>query len=282
MRLKENFFDSNEVVLLESMQDGYLYSNILLKLYLRSLKDNGKLMFNDRIPYNSQMIATITRHHQGVVEKALDIFQQMGLIEVLDSGAIYMLDIQNYIGTSSSESDRIRKYRHEIAQEKQEMLQMYDKCTPKIEIEKEIEKELEIENKNAKETFASVIANFTSNEVLTEALKHYIEMRKKDKKFTVQALKLNLTDLSKLSDNEEEQIDIVNQTIAKSWKGFFPLKNKAPNTYTNKFVSVENGKVVEQKPSSWQATEQKYEKLSDEELSRLLEKCRKMERGINE
>ena len=61
MRLKENFFDTNEIVVLESMQDGYLYSNILLKLYLRSLKTNGKLMFNDKIPYNSQMIATITR-----------------------------------------------------------------------------------------------------------------------------------------------------------------------------------------------------------------------------
>ena len=32
MRLKENFFDSSEISLLESMPDGYLYSNILLKL----------------------------------------------------------------------------------------------------------------------------------------------------------------------------------------------------------------------------------------------------------
>ena len=44
MRLKDNFFDTNEMVVLESLQDGYLYSNILLKLYLRSLRDNGRLM----------------------------------------------------------------------------------------------------------------------------------------------------------------------------------------------------------------------------------------------
>lgn len=69
MRLKDNFFDTDEMLVLESLQDGYLYSNILLKLYLRSLRDNGKLMFNNTIPYNPQMIATITRHQIGTVER---------------------------------------------------------------------------------------------------------------------------------------------------------------------------------------------------------------------
>lgn len=49
MRLQEGYFDSDEQILLESMPDGYLYSNILLKLYLKSLKRNGLLMFNERI-----------------------------------------------------------------------------------------------------------------------------------------------------------------------------------------------------------------------------------------
>ena len=39
--LKENYFDDDSIVLLESMQDGVLYSNILLKLYLKSLKHGG-------------------------------------------------------------------------------------------------------------------------------------------------------------------------------------------------------------------------------------------------
>lgn len=145
MRLKENFFDTNEIVILESMQDGYLYSNILLKLYLRSLKENGRLMFNGAIPYSPQMIATITRHQVGTVEKALKVFLEMGLIEILDSGAIYMLDIQNYIGSSSTEADRIRKYREQIRLEKSVSPSLPDKglykcnnkCTPEIEIELE-------------------------------------------------------------------------------------------------------------------------------------------------
>ena len=31
LKLKENYFDDDSIVLLESMQDGVLYSNILLK-----------------------------------------------------------------------------------------------------------------------------------------------------------------------------------------------------------------------------------------------------------
>ena len=42
LKLKENYFDEDAIVLLESMQDGVLYSNILLKLYLKSLKNGGK------------------------------------------------------------------------------------------------------------------------------------------------------------------------------------------------------------------------------------------------
>ena len=60
LKLKENYFDEDAIVLLESMQDGILYSNILLKLYLKSLKNGGKLQLDENIPYTAQMIATIT------------------------------------------------------------------------------------------------------------------------------------------------------------------------------------------------------------------------------
>ena len=62
LKLKENFFDSDSIVLLEDMKDGILYSNILLKLYLKSLKNGGKLQLDENIPYTAQMIATLTRH----------------------------------------------------------------------------------------------------------------------------------------------------------------------------------------------------------------------------
>ena len=87
LKLKESYFDDDAIVLLESMQDGMLYSNILLKLYLKSLKYGGTLQLDENIPYTAQMIATITRQQVGTVERALQIFMKLGLVEPLDNGA---------------------------------------------------------------------------------------------------------------------------------------------------------------------------------------------------
>ena len=86
LKLKESYFDDDAIVLLESMPDGILYSNILLKLYLKSLKNGGKLQLDENIPYTAQMIATLTRQQVGTVERALGIFQQLGLVEQLHGG----------------------------------------------------------------------------------------------------------------------------------------------------------------------------------------------------
>ena len=111
LKLKENYFDDDSIVLLESMQDGVLYSNILLKLYLKSLKHGGRLKLDENIPYTAQMIATITRQQIGTVERALQIFLKLGLVEVLDSGTFYMSNIELLIGQSSTEAERKRAAR---------------------------------------------------------------------------------------------------------------------------------------------------------------------------
>ncbi|MEG3312967.1 phage replisome organizer N-terminal domain-containing protein [Streptococcus parasuis] len=144
LKLKDNFFESDEAIILESMPDGYIYSNILLKLYLRSLKNNGLLMFNDLIPYNAQMLATITRHHVGVIEKAIQIFQQLRLIEILDNGAIYMTNIQNFVGKSSSDADRKRAEYNKIKRVGEISTIETDKTPPEIEIEKDINKDIKL------------------------------------------------------------------------------------------------------------------------------------------
>jgi predicted phage replisome organizer len=195
LKLKENFFDSDELILLESQPDGYLYSNILLKLYLRSLKNNGKLMFNDRIPYNAEILSKVTRHNVAVVEKALYLFEELGLIEKLSNGAIYMLDIQNFIGKSSTEADRKRNYRNIITDEKAMLLngsvtnvgqmshQMSDKNPPEIEkeIEIEIEKEIEIKGKidyqKIVNMYNDICISFSKVSKLSEARKKSIKAR---------------------------------------------------------------------------------------------------------
>lgn len=188
LKLKDNFYDSEEMIILQNMQDGYLYSDILMKLYLRSLKNEGKLMFKDLIPYTPSALAQVVRHQIGTVERALKLFKEIGLIEILDNGAIYMLDIQNFIGESSTEADRKREYRSQI-EEIKSLGQMSDKCLdkspPEIEIKKDIKSDKEIKNiygeykhvRLTEKELQSLKSSYTNYLDIIKYLDEYIEMK---------------------------------------------------------------------------------------------------------
>lgn len=251
LKLKDNFYDSEQMIILQNMQDGYLYSDILMKLYLRSLKTDGKLMFNNLIPYTPNILAQVVRHQVGTVEKALKIFQQLGLIEILENGAIFMLDIQNFIGKSSTEADRIREYRQEIKQEQlgcTNVQQLYDKNTPEIEIEIEIEKELEIEKKREKKkkkeniTYFQILVSqndykfIKENNNIYNKIIEWLEYKQQRKEVYVEKGLENL--LTQIENNiekydEEKMINVINESMANNWKGiiFDKLKNYEENEY---------------------------------------------------
>jgi predicted phage replisome organizer len=148
LKLKDNFFESDELKILQNYNsgknEGYVYSDILLKMYLKSLKYDGKLVFKEYIPYSPEMLATVTNHSVGEVKDATEKFEQLGLVEILSDGAIFMNDIQLYVGKSSTEGDRIRAYRKKLDEAKKfESVQMYDKRTPEIR-----DKNLDIRDKS--------------------------------------------------------------------------------------------------------------------------------------
>ncbi|MDJ8840295.1 phage replisome organizer N-terminal domain-containing protein, partial [Salmonella enterica] len=240
LRVKENFYDSDEMIILESMPDGFLYSNILIKLYLRSLKNNGKLMFNDRIPFNSEMLSKITRHPVAVVEKAVSIFKEMNLIDVLDNGAIFMLDIESFIGKSNTEADRKRNYRRRIEQEKQKLSlghlsgQMSDEYPPEIEIEKEIdiEKEIEIEIEIEKDTLKIIADEYQSriaplDGIQFETLKDFITLNGMEPDVILKAISL-------AADNGKRNFSYI-RAILQNWKNDGLLSIAAVNERERKY-----------------------------------------------
>ena len=157
LKVKEGFYNSETMVILESMQDGMIYANLLMKMYLMSLKNNGVLMLNDRIPHTPQTIATCTRHQIGTVERALKVFIQLGLVEVLTDGAYYMTDIQLLIGQSSTEGERKKRERMRLQRENLLPAAQVDICPPIEGVDKcppilEIEKELEIDTEKERES----------------------------------------------------------------------------------------------------------------------------------
>ena len=150
LKLKDNFFDDPQVKAIESYQNGYEYICIIQKMYLRSLKRGGKLMLTDKIPYDIKTLSRVLGHKEETVKAAIEIFVHFELCEILDDQSIYMTEIQNYIGRSSTEADRKRLYRAKIDGKKllngQMSGQKSDKNPPKIEVESEIKIELEEEH----------------------------------------------------------------------------------------------------------------------------------------
>ena len=106
MRLRADFFSRKDIILLESMPNGAVYCLILLKLLTASLENNGHLMLNEEIVMTPAMLATITRYDVGTVEKALQIFIQLGLVEQLPDNSYYMLELEGMVGKTSTEADR--------------------------------------------------------------------------------------------------------------------------------------------------------------------------------
>ncbi len=189
LKLKENYFDEDAIILLEAMEDGILYSNILLKLYLKSLRHDGKLQVDDRIPYTAQMIARLTRHQVGTVERAIKVFMELGLVEPMENGVLYMSNIETMIGSSSTEAERKRKARQKLRLDEKKLPlppqsgqmsgQMSAICPPysgdkrpperELEIEKEIEIEIDKEREGEKGHPAPAAHGSYENVFLTDS-----------------------------------------------------------------------------------------------------------------
>lgn len=77
-----------------------------------------------------------------------------------------------------------------------------------------------------KESVNSVIAEYTENKDLQDALHGFVEMRTKARKpLTVRAMKLSLNVLDKLAVDDVTKIAIVNQSIVHTWSTFYKLQN---------------------------------------------------------
>ena len=104
-------------------------------------------------------------------------------------------------------------------------------------------KESKKEKTSKQETYNDIINAYTTNNDLKETLIEFIKMRKNIKcPMTNRALKLLLSKLDKLSNNENTKIEILNESILNSWKGVYPLK---ANKDINEKEETRPGRVVE-------------------------------------
>lgn len=143
LKLNIDFFDREEIKLIENSPNGKDYIIFYMKLLLKSTNTDGRLMFKDVIPYTDEMLATITNTNIDVVRSAVKMFIQLGMMDKLDDGALFMIETQNMIGCETEYAKKQREYREK---KKQELIK--DKTQDNVETKKDIvrqEKEIELD-----------------------------------------------------------------------------------------------------------------------------------------
>lgn len=165
LKLQKDFFKRNDIVIIEAMPNGKDYILFYLKLMLESLDKNGELRFSDTIPYNDQMLATITNTNVDIVRSAIKVFQELKMMEICDDQTIFLNEVQALTGADSTWAIQKRNQR-----KVDNVHQVSTNCLPEIDIE--IDKDID-NNINVQECTASKSKKFIKPTL--EEVKSYIE-----------------------------------------------------------------------------------------------------------
>lgn len=236
IKIVTDIFDDEKIRFIETMPTGDELIVIWFRILCLCGKSNnsGFLMFTNKLPYTEEMLASIFNRDIKIIQFALNTFEHLEMIELVDD-KIYVSNWEKYQNLDKLEMIR-EQTRKRVSKYRESKKLEHSQCgnvTVTLDVtqcnatDKDIDKDIDIEEdkEKDKETFVSVVNAYTDNSDLRQALKGYLEMRKKEKGFTVNALKLNLNKLSNLSSDINTQIEIINQSIMNTWKGFFPLKS---------------------------------------------------------
>lgn len=113
IKLKQDFFNDDAMIWLETQKDGFKYQNLYLKLLLKTMNTGGKLAFNingETLPMSVEDIAIITRLDVDTVIVGMTLLKQLGLVSETD-GVDIIPDVNSMIGSETDAAIRMRKMR---------------------------------------------------------------------------------------------------------------------------------------------------------------------------
>ena len=117
LKLNQNFFDSAEIKVLKSMENGSDYIVFWQELLLSSLSYTeetqkiGLLAFKENIPWNQDLMESVFGYSKEIITGALNIFKKLGMVTITDSGEIWANSFQEMVGSETTEAARKRMYR---------------------------------------------------------------------------------------------------------------------------------------------------------------------------
>lgn len=168
LKLKADFFEDDTITFIEEQPNGIYYSNFYLKLCLKSLKNDGylfRLVGETLMPYDPESLAKLTGVDVDTVRVAMELFRRIGLVKILDSGEIYLTQINEMVGSETDSAQRMRRMRA-----KDQVKGIASQCD--TEIEKELETELDTRDKRAEKKKESTFKKPSIEDVEAYCMEH--------------------------------------------------------------------------------------------------------------
>lgn len=217
IKIVTDVFDDEKMYAIECMPDGRDIELIWFKLLCLAGKcnQNGFLMINKKIAYTDEMLSKIFRMDLGVVQRALDIFQSLEMIEVVENA--YM--ISNW--TLYQSNDRLE----EIKEKNRQKQQRY----------RDKQKALAIEDKEER-----YVTNNVTRDVTNNVIPSYSYSISKSNISNFNSL-LNTNEYIYINNNEELK------DVIESWLSYKDSKGKQKLHYAesslkgliNKFIDMD-------------------------------------------
>ena len=87
IKIVTDIFDDEKILMIESLPEKDSIIVLWFKLLCLAGKQNnsGVFMFNDKIPYTDEMLSTIFRRPLNTVRLALSVFEEYGMIEIVNN-----------------------------------------------------------------------------------------------------------------------------------------------------------------------------------------------------
>lgn len=195
IKITTDIFDDEKIILIESLPDSYAIITVWFKLLCLAGKQNNSGVFMmGQIAYTDKMLATIFRMKEATVTMALQVFQQFGMVEIIDG----VITIPNWgkhqtLDQLESKKEYMRNYMKGY-REKQKLLTAGKpscKTNNKAnvseadkDIDKEEDKDKKIKNKRIDcqqiaDMYNSICISFPPVRSLSEARKRAIKARLK-------------------------------------------------------------------------------------------------------
>lgn len=228
LKLKEDWFSGTTEKYLKSLPAGDSLLITYLKIQLMSLKTEGFLKYERLLPSAEEEIAMLIDEPVNNVRLLINVLLKTGAIERLDDNSLYLLSLQNLIGSEGSSTDRVRRFR-----ERQKALQCNNN---QLQIEGEIlgNSELDVENSKALQCNDNVMQDVTD-----ENLKILQNLDLKTQRYNVTPMKRNGNgekelDLEKEQEPNGTTLDYTTLNIIFNYINKYELKKQLDLSLTEK------------------------------------------------